>query len=190
MNREDGFTSRKPAVFLDRDGVLTREKGYVGRWEDMEIFPYAKDCVSQIQSKGYYAIVVTNQSGVARGYFTEIALLSMNQFLKEETGVDAIYYCPHCRQGIVPEYAVSCNCRKPATGMMEKACREYDIDITHSYMVGDRACDILMGKNAGLRTVLLESGYGLEKLEEKVQPDYIFEDLQEFAAFLPQQRKA
>lgn len=181
---QKSILGKRPAVFLDRDGVLTREKSYVRSIEELEIFPYAEECIRRIRNKGYYAIVVTNQSGVARGYFTEETLLSMNRYLKEKTGVDAVYYCPHCQQGMMPKYAVYCNCRKPGTGMIERACDEFEIDMEHSYLAGDRACDIRMGEQAGLRTILLESGYGSERLEEKVTPDYIMKDLREFVEFL------
>ena len=168
---------KKPAIFLDRDGVLTREKSYICRIEEMEIFPYVTECIRKIKDKGYYAIVVTNQSGVARGMFTEDDLLAMHKYMQQQTGMDAVYYCPHHPEGNVEKYRIICNCRKPKTGMFEQACREYRIDMSHSYMVGDRAGDVMAGQKAGLRTILLESGYGLGRLEANVQPDYILDDL-------------
>lgn len=176
--------NRKPAVFLDRDGVLTEEKGYVASVKELQIFPYAAECVRQIHKKGYHAIVVTNQSGVARGLFTEGALQEMNRWLMEQTGVDAVYYCPHHPEGLMAGYRKPCSCRKPGTGMFEAACRDFNIDMQKSYMVGDRASDILAGENAGVRTVLLESGYGTAKLEEDVIPDYIFYDLSDMVQML------
>lgn len=169
---------KKPAVFLDRDGVLTKEKGYICRTEDFEIFPYAFECVRRIKEKGYYAIVITNQGGIAKGLFTERDLQNMHLYLKKMTGIDAIYYCPHHPEGKVPEYRKVCHCRKPEIGMFEQACRDYAIDMGRSFMVGDRASDIIAGQRAGLKTILLESGYGTERLEEEVHPDYILEDLQ------------
>ena len=174
----------KPAVFLDRDGVLTEEKSYITSMEDLNIFSYVKDCINQIHKKGYYAIVVTNQSAVARGFIREELLWRMNRYLMDETSVDAVYYCPHFEKGIIEKYRQNCNCRKPKTGMIERACREYDIDLTKSYMVGDRAGDIMLGKNVGIKTVLLESGYGSKRLEGKVAPDYILEDLRDFIKIL------
>ncbi len=170
---------KRPAVFLDRDGVLTREKGYVHSVEELEIFSYVKSCVAQIHRKGYLAIVITNQSGVARGYFTEDELLEMNRYLKEKTGVDAVYYCPHYEQGIVEKYAVKCGCRKPKTGMIMRACREFEIDLSRSYMVGDRTGDILCGQSVGIQTVLVESEYGRERLEKGVRADNYMADLRD-----------
>lgn len=177
-------TKKKPAVFLDRDGVLVKEKGYVTSKDKMELFPYAAECVAQIHQKGYYAIVVTNQSGIARGLFTEESLQEMNDYLKIETGVDVVYYCPHHPKGIVKQYQCVCHCRKPETGMIDMACSRFDIDLSKSYMVGDRAGDIRTGQRAGVRTILLESGYGTLRLEEQVTPDFIRNDLRDVIEIL------
>ena len=174
----------KPAIFLDRDGVLTVENSYVCSMEQMKIFSYARECIAEIHQKGYYAIVITNQSGVARGLFTEEVLQEMNQKLIQETGADAIYYCPHYPQGIVEKYSIECNCRKPKTELIEKACKDFQIDLSGSYMVGDRASDILTGINMGIKTVLLESGYGSERMEMNVEPDYILDNLKSFVELL------
>ncbi|MCM1231261.1 MAG: HAD family hydrolase [Ruminococcus flavefaciens] len=175
VGEENG--QRKPAVFLDRDGVLAEEKSYIVSVEDLNIFSYSAECVKKIHEKGYYAIVVTNQSGVARGLFTEEGLQGMNDYLIQQTGVDAVYYCPHHPEGKVIKYRQICHCRKPEAGMIESACREFKIDMEHSYMVGDRAGDILTGKNVGIKTVLVESGYGTERLESAVEADYVLKDL-------------
>lgn len=174
----------QPAVFLDRDGVLTREKSYVATTDQLEIFSYAAECIAKIKDRGYLTIVITNQSGIARGLFAEEELIKMNRFLMKETGVDAAYYCPHYEQGIILKYTRKCNCRKPQTGMIEQACKDFDIDLNKSYMVGDRASDILTGQRAGVKTILLESGYGSAKLEEQVAPDYTLNDLRDVADLL------
>ncbi len=166
----------RPAVFLDRDGVLCEERGYLHSGDKLQIFPYAAEAVRRLHEAGYLAIVITNQSGVARGYLTEAELQVMNRELMNVTGVDAVYYCPHLGE--------LCNCRKPKTGMVEQACRDCDIDLPRSWFVGDRASDIQTGINARLRTALLESGYGIAQLEFDVKPDVVFEDLREFAVFL------
>lgn len=176
--------SRKPAVFLDRDGVLTEEKGYIDSVEKLCIFPYVEECIRQIHEKGYYAIVVTNQSGVARGFFTEEKLQEINQYLIRRTNVDAVYYCPHHPEGAIEKYRMKCRCRKPETGMFLAACKEFDIDMEGSCMVGDRAGDMIAGQNAGIKTILLESGYGTANLEADVVPDYVFADLRDVPGIL------
>lgn len=181
---EMGAKGKRPAVFLDRDGVLTREKSYVTSVKELEIFPYTAECVRQMHQKGYYAIVITNQSGVARGLFSEDDLAEMNDYLLAETGVDAIYYCPHHPNGKIEKYKRECDCRKPATGLLEAAERDFDIDMSMSWLVGDRAGDILTGKSVGVRTVLLESGYGTAGLEEEVEPNYILNDLRDVVEIL------
>lgn len=174
----------KPTVFLDRDGVLTEEISYITSLENLKVFPYTVECIRQIHKKGYYAMVITNQSGVARGLLTENILRSMNEYLKKVTGVDAIYYCPHHPDGSIDKYRKICKCRKPEIGMIEKACMDFSIDMDKSYMVGDRAADILAGKKAGIKTILLESGYGTARLEENVVPDYILADLRDVIGLL------
>lgn len=183
MDINDKTTARR-AVFLDRDGVLTVEKGYVCTPYDLEIFKYSRECVDIIHQRGYLAIVVTNQSGIARGLFNEEILKTMNDALITETGVDAVYYCPHYPQGRIERYSVPCNCRKPQIGMVVQAFGDYGIISEGSFMVGDRASDIVLGQNAGLKTVLLESGYGTGRLEVPVKPDYVFEDLRDFVDIL------
>ncbi len=166
---------KKPVVFLDRDGVLTKEKSYVLHKDELEIFDYARACVRKMHNAGYLVLVITNQSAVGRGMITEETLQEMNRILMEETGVDDIFYCPHWHPT-----ATVCNCRKPQIGMIQQAMETYDLDMEHAYFVGDRASDIRTGQNAGIKTVLLESGYGTKRLEEEVTPDYIFEDLRDF----------
>lgn len=175
---------RKPAVFLDRDGVLCEERGYLKQTEDMKIFPFSRDCINEFHRLGYYTIVITNQSAVARGILSEIELKKMNSVLKRITDIDEIYYCPHYYGGIVKRYCVLCDCRKPRTGLISLACHDFPIIKETSIVVGDRASDIQMGKNAGLTTVLLNSGYGLAGLEIDVNPDYLFDDLRDVVNLL------
>ena len=108
----------------------------------------------------------------------------MNDRLIKETGVDAVYYCPHHPEGKVKEYRKKCSCRKPETGLLKAAARDLDIDMLKSWMVGDRAGDILAGEKTGVKTILLESGYGLRGLEEEVTPDYILNDLRDIMEVL------
>lgn len=167
----------KKAVFLDRDGVLCEDTDYITSFEKLHIYPYAREAVEEIHKKGYLAIVVTNQSGVARGYLTEEMLNKLNSYLQEKTGVDAIYYCPHLppEQEEIPPYRIHCTCRKPGAGMLQKAAAEHGIDLKASYMIGDRESDIRTGKAAGTGTVFVE---GRECSE---QPDFIVRNVLEFA---------
>lgn len=166
---------KKPVIFLDRDGVLTKEKSYVLQKEELEIFPFAKECIQRLHDAGYLTIVVTNQSAVGRKMLAERTLQEMNDILKRDTGVDDVFYCPHWHPT-----AIICNCRKPQIGMIVKAMEKYDLDLKHAYFIGDRASDIKTGNNVGIKTVLLKSGYGIKKLEENVVSDYIFNDLLDF----------
>lgn len=175
---------KRPAVFLDRDGVLNEERSYIASVNELHIFDYIPECIRQIKKRGYYTIVISNQSGVARGIFTEETLKGINAYLKEETGVDGIYCCPHYLGGKMREYSVDCNCRKPGTGLLERAAIEFEIDMSGSYMVGDRASDIRTGQNIGIKTVLLESGYGTKGLEEQIHADYVMQDLRDFVKIL------
>lgn len=178
----------KPAIFLDRDGVLCVEKSYITSLEQLEIFPYTKESIDQIHRKGFLAICITNQSAVARGFMTEEELKRIHAYLLERTGLDALYYCPHHPDG-KGVYKRICDCRKPKTGLIEKAVKEWEIDLSHSYMVGDRAADIMCGKNTGIKTVLLESGYGTRRLEQHVEPDEVYENLLEFVLHMQNKGK-
>ena len=171
-------------MFLDRDGVTNEEIGYINRIDELHIFPYIRECIADLHDLGYYAIIISNQSGVARGYLTEDTLRVINQHIKNRTGVDAIYYCPYYKDGIVAKYAIDSDWRKPGIGMIRQACKDFDIDMLRSLMVGDRASDIKTGQNAGITTILLESGYGTSRLEEDVKPDYIMNDLRDVVEML------
>lgn len=177
---------KKSAVFLDRDGTINVESGYIRNLDDFNLMPGAAYAIKQLNELGIYAIVVTNQSGPARGYYDEAWVHSlhkrMNELLEAEGAhVDAIYYCPHLPEGVVPEYTKVCDCRKPGPGMINKALDEYPIDLSSSYMVGDKATDVELAQNVGCRSVLLRSGYGEMVLngayQWKVKPDHIAEDL-------------
>lgn len=173
----------KPAFFLDRDGVLCREEGYITSTEKLHIFDYARDCISKIHKAGYLAVCITNQAAVAKGLLEEEELMRMNEYLKAQTGLDAIYYCPH-HPNAIGRYRLNCNCRKPETGMILRAGEEFGIDLSCSYMIGDRATDILCGQRAGMKTILLESGYGTGRLEQEVTADYVKEDLRQAIDYL------
>lgn len=180
--------NEKRVIFLDRDGVLCKEKGYVTSIEGLEIFDYSKKAIKILHELCYNVVVITNQSAVARGLVNEQTLIEMNNYLKQEVGVDEVFYCPHLppKEGekeLLP-YIFDCQCRKPKIGLVDRAIRELKLDLEGSYFVGDRASDIQTGQTIGATTVLLESGYGSKRLEANVKPDFIFNDLLEFAKYM------
>lgn len=167
----------RKAVFLDRDGVLCEDTDYVTSFEKLKIFPFSKQAVDLIHQKGYLAIVVTNQSAVARGMMTEETLGQINEHLKKETGVDAVYCCPHLppdRETIEP-YRIICSCRKPSAGMLKQAAIDYGIDLKTSYMAGDRESDMQAGKDAGTKTVYIS-----KDSTKKIDADFRYETILEF----------
>lgn len=143
------------AVFFDRDGTLNVDTHYLHRIEDFVWMPGAREAIRYANARGYLAIVVTNQSGVARGYYPEEDVVRVHDWMNGElknigAHLDALYYCPHHVDGTVEQYAKACGCRKPAAGMVDAACAEYDIDRAVSYFVGDSESDMLCAKRAGL----------------------------------------
>lgn len=158
----------KPAVFLDRDGVLNEDRGYVHRWEDFSFLPGAIDALRQLQQQGYLLVVITNQSAVARGLCSEADVLALHErmcaFLREQ-GIElaGIYYCPHHPQGSVSDYAIVCSCRKPEPGMILRAAQEHGIDLARSLLVGDKISDLEAGRAAGIPSLYLVVPPGQEK---------------------------
>jgi D-glycero-D-manno-heptose 1,7-bisphosphate phosphatase len=146
-SQREGGHDRRPAAFLDRDGVLNIDHGYAYRPEQLEWVDGAAEAVRLLNEAGYYVLVVTNQSGVARGLYDEGAVKSLHVHMQEILSaqgarVDAFYYCPHHPEGVVKALAVQCRCRKPGTGMLERAAREWPIDIGASFLIGDRDHDM------------------------------------------------
>lgn len=182
-------TQRAPAVFLDRDGTLIEEVGYAARIEELVPFPFTIEALGALKSAGFRLIVISNQAGVARGLidpaFPEIAFRHLHATLVSNGTrlLSAGYYCPHHPDATVAEYRVVCGCRKPATGMIEQAMRDFDIDMTRSYMVGDHVSDVEAGHRAGLASVLLLTGHGKDEAgkliteETRPQPAFIASDL-------------
>jgi D,D-heptose 1,7-bisphosphate phosphatase len=169
---------QKKAVFLDRDGVLCEDTDYITSMAKMHIFPFAKEAVERIHSKGYLVVVVTNQSAVARGMMTEETVRELNDFLRSQTGVDAVYYCPHLppEREEEPPYRIICDCRKPGAGMLKRAAAEHQICLESSYMAGDRESDIRAGRKAGTKTIYI---YGQKK--ENSSADFAFSTVLDFA---------
>jgi D,D-heptose 1,7-bisphosphate phosphatase len=154
-----------PAVFLDRDGTMIEEVGYLDRLDRLTLFPWTLDSIRLLNRAGFRVIVVSNQAGVARGYFGEDFVARTHAHLDglvHASGgeVAGYYYCPHHPDAPVPEYRQACDCRKPAPGLLQRAAREHQLDLGRSFLVGDRWTDIEAGIRAGVRSVLVRSGYG------------------------------
>ncbi len=175
------------AVFLDRDGTINEEVGYVNHIERFILLPYVGEAISLLNQMGIKAVVITNQSGVARGYFPESLIhqvhKKMERLLREKGAhLDGIYYCPHHPDSGLPPYRQKCRCRKPETGLIEEAVKDLDIDCSKSYMIGDRGVDIEFGHKIGAKAILVLTGYGKGEWEYyrdqwKVKPDYVASNL-------------
>jgi D-glycero-D-manno-heptose 1,7-bisphosphate phosphatase len=176
-----------PGVFLDRDGTISEEVGYINHLERLRLYPWSAKAILKLNRAGWPVIVVTNQSGVARGYFTEKLVREVHETIASKLAargakVEAFYYCPHHPMGQVELYRVDCRCRKPLTGMVDEAARRFHIDLKASYIIGDTYRDMQLGFNAGLRTILLMTGYGRGEYEHQRHrwprmPDWIAENL-------------
>lgn len=160
----------KAAVFLDRDGTVNEEVGFVNHIDRFQIFPWTGPAIRRLNQAGLPAVLVTNQSGVARGHFPEALVQEIHARLQAELArfaarLDAIYYCPHHPEGKLPDYRKTCDCRKPAPGMIHRAARELGLDLSASFVISDRYQDLSMGFQAGTRGVLLLTGYGKGEYE-------------------------
>jgi D-glycero-D-manno-heptose 1,7-bisphosphate phosphatase len=155
----------RPAVFLDRDGTLIEEVGYLDAMERIVLFPWTIEALRLLRRLGYALVVVTNQAGVARGFYDEAFVHSVHEHLGKRFAaagapVDRFYYCPHHPDATVAEYRASCECRKPNIGLAERAVRELGVDLPRSYVVGDRWLDVRLANNVGARGILVKTGYG------------------------------
>ena len=162
------------AVFLDRDGTIIEEVGYLDRPERVEFFPWTIDAIRVLNRAGFAVVLVSNQSGIARGFFTDAVVDSVHRRMSgmlAEGGahIDAYYYCPHHPEGSVPELAKVCDCRKPARGLVDRAVAEFGVDPGRSFVVGDRWLDIGLARTVGAKGVLVRTGYG--EREEGKPPD-------------------
>jgi D-glycero-D-manno-heptose 1,7-bisphosphate phosphatase len=147
-----------PTAFLDRDGVLNVDRGYVHRLQELELMPGAADAVRLLNAGGYRVVIVTNQSGIARGFYDEAALERLHAGLRARLAaqgarIDAFYYCPHHPQGSVARFAIACECRKPKTGMLEQAARDHPVDRGHSFLIGDKDDDVAAAAAFGIRGI-------------------------------------
>ncbi|HEV2630170.1 MAG TPA: HAD family hydrolase [Pseudolabrys sp.] len=152
----------KPVAFLDRDGVLNVDHGYVHRPERLEWVAGAPEAVRLLNEAGIPVIVITNQSGVARGYFGETDVQQFHAHVQEQlrargAHVDAFYYCPHHPQGTVAEFAIACDCRKPKPGMLERAARDFAVDRRRSFLIGDKDDDVAAAAAFGVRGIKFDA---------------------------------
>ena len=178
---------KRPAVFIDRDGTISEEVGYVNHPSRFRVFPYSAEAIRILNNNGWLAIVITNQAGVARGYFSEEMIASVHDQLKrdlENAQLDAIYYCAHHPSVGEPPYRFDCDCRKPKPGLIERAAKDFEIEIGASWVIGDRYSDIELARNAGLHSAFVLSGYGrgeweFQRQAWKHEPDIVCENLLE-----------
>lgn len=169
--------SKKPVVFFDRDGTLNVEAGYIHDLNNLVLAEGAAESVKKLNDLGVITVLVTNQSGPARGYYAEDHVLALNNrliSLLKDVGayLDAIYYCPHIdpAQGKIEKYTLDCDCRKPKTGMIDQAIKDHpEIDMSRAYVVGDKATDVDLAYNAGCKGVLLTTGFGQRVLDGTYQ---------------------
>lgn len=186
------MTQLRPAVFLDRDGTLIEERGYVDRLDLLSLFPYTADALRLLNRAGFLTVVITNQSAIGRGIIDEAFLAKVHTVLDlrlshGKAKIDAYYCCPHHPDAEVVAYRQICRCRKPGPGLIEQACRELHIDPARSVMVGDRWIDVRAGREAGVKTVLVRTGHGGHEADAPppgVTADAILNNLMEAAGWI------
>jgi D-glycero-D-manno-heptose 1,7-bisphosphate phosphatase len=186
----------KPAIFLDRDGTINEEMGYINHPDRFKIFSFVANSIKIFNRLGFKVIVVTNQSGIARGYFDERLLKVLHEHLRtylieNSAQIDAIYYCPHHPTEGIEKYKLDCSCRKPKPGMIEQATREFDINLSKSYLIGDTYKDIAFAKSLNIKTGLVMTGYGKGEYKyrqkySQYQPDMVGENLHDIATQIEQ----
>jgi D-glycero-D-manno-heptose 1,7-bisphosphate phosphatase len=189
----------RPGVFLDRDGTINEQMGYINHLSRFHLLPGVAPAIRQLNELDIPVLVVTNQSGLARGYFPPALLAKVHERLAEELAVegarvDGIYVCPHHPEAKREEYRVNCDCRKPKIGLFTTAAAEHNIDLSASFVVGDRWSDLKAAADCGATSVLVLTGYGRGDLEylgpsQKLQPDHVAEDLQAAVAWIISQIK-
>ena len=157
-------------VLLDRDGVINVEKSYLHKIEDFEYEKNVVEGLLKLRDLGYKFAIITNQAGIARGYYTEEDYLKLQNFIEDDLmkkgiKIEKSYFCPH-HPNVTGKYGIECNCRKPNTGNFELAIEEFDINVKNSFMIGDKITDLIPAKKLGIMPVLVKTGYGLKSLEE------------------------
>ena len=182
----------RPAVFLDRDGTIIEERGYLDRLDLLELYSFTADAIRLLNRAGYATVVVTNQGGIGRGIIDEPFLQGVHSTLDARLAaggarIDRYYHCPHHPDAIIPALRVKCGCRKPAAGMIEQACRDLSLDPKRSVMIGDRRLDVVAGSSAGTRTILVRTGHGAHEEAMSLasaRPDAILNNLMEAVGWI------
>jgi D-glycero-D-manno-heptose 1,7-bisphosphate phosphatase len=193
---------KNKAVFLDRDGTINEEVGYLDRVDKLKIIPAAYEAIKLINLSGMKAVVISNQAGVAKGFFTEEFVNTVNDIIQADlqgkgASIDKFYYCPHHPEEGKGIYLQRCGCRKPAPGMLLQAAGELDIELADSYFVGDRFIDMETAKAVGARGILVKTGYGEDLLQDDGpdkatpagKPDFIAADILEAVRWILKDRK-
>lgn len=182
-----------PALFLDRDGTINEEVDFLSSPTEIKLIPRSADAIRIANQLGIKVFIVTNQSGIARGFLTEKKLEEIHNALIQllsthNAYIDAIYYCPHHPENGEPPYRTECSCRKPLIGMLERAVKEFNIDLRKSFVIGDKFIDILTGINAGANPILVLTGYGSREVkildENNIKIPYIASDLYDAVQFV------
>ena len=182
-------------VLLDRDGVINVEKSYLHKIEDFEYEKNVVEGLLKLRDLGYRFAIITNQAGIARGYYTEEDYLKLQSFIEDDLfkkgiKIEKSYFCPH-HPNVTGKYGVECDCRKPNTGNFELAIKEFDIDVKNSFMIGDKITDLIPAEKLGIMPVLVKTGYGLEslkKLEGTKLNSIVVNDILDFSEVLKNMR--
>jgi len=180
----------RKAAFIDRDGVINEDREYVYKVADFHFIPGSVEALRQLQATGYLLVVITNQSGIARGLYTAEQYQELEAYMRstlaaEGVSIDAVHYCPHLPDAKIARYRLDCDCRKPRAGMIREAARLLDIDTSHSLLIGDRRADIEAGRAGGVgRCFLVRSGRPLSERDERLA-DGVFENLAACVTSLP-----
>lgn len=176
----------KQAVFLDRDGTINREVNYLGKIEDLRLLPGTASAIQTLNRAGFIVIVISNQSGIARGYFDPETVESINNEIqkrlkRKKAYIDAFYYCPHLPGAEAAEYNLECNCRKPGNGLFLKAGENFHINMACSFAIGDKIRDLIPALKMGAKGVLVRTGQGIEEIKNrarwKAEPHFIADNL-------------
>lgn len=173
------------AVFLDRDGVINEEINYLYKPEDLRFIPSAIEAIKTLNTNNFLTVVVTNQAGVARGYFSEEDVRNLHRYMQdqlnlEDAHIDSFYYCPHHPSEGLGDYLLNCCCRKPKPGLLHQAETDFGLELKSSYLIGDKYSDVLAGQQVGCKVVLVKTGHGMNELKSPPQDivlDYIATDI-------------